>query len=50
MKNHPDNKYRTEYKVYTEYLACIREGYRKRWRGRGDRNKEKIAVKISRRR
>jgi hypothetical protein len=39
-----------EIQRHTEYLvACIREGYRKRLGGRGDRNKEKIAGKISRR-
>jgi hypothetical protein len=33
MKNHPNNKHRREYKIYTEYsVASIRKGYRK---GRG---------------
>jgi hypothetical protein len=44
MKNHPINEYRKEYSV-----ASLRKGYRKRWGGRGDRNKEKTSVKISRR-
>jgi hypothetical protein len=50
VKNHPNNKYRRECKIYTEYpVASIRKGQRETTGRGGDRNNNKTAVKISRR-